>query len=82
MCAGNDLFDPNWTVRHGAAIGLRELIGKHGATAGMVQDSGTRCVMACSEWHKAGVVFECGCVYICCTSVLCLLLSDWEIVTA
>lgn len=29
-----DLFDPNWEVRHGAAMGLREVIRVHGAGAG------------------------------------------------
>lgn len=29
-----DLFDPNWEVRHGAAMALREVIRVHGAGAG------------------------------------------------
>lgn len=29
-----DLFDPNWEIRHGAAMGLREVIRVHGAGAG------------------------------------------------
>jgi TATA-binding protein-associated factor len=29
-----DLFDPSWETRHGAAMGLRELIRVHGAGAG------------------------------------------------
>jgi TATA-binding protein-associated factor len=29
-----DLFDPHWEVRHGAAMGLREVIRVHGAGAG------------------------------------------------
>ena len=29
-----DLFDPNWEVRHGAGMGLREVIRVHGAGAG------------------------------------------------
>ena len=29
-----DLFDHNWEIRHGAAIGLREVIRTHGAGAG------------------------------------------------
>lgn len=29
-----DLFDPSWEVRHGAAMGLREVIRVHGAGAG------------------------------------------------
>lgn len=29
-----DLFDPSWEVRHGAAMGLREVIRIHGAGAG------------------------------------------------
>lgn len=29
-----DLFNPNWEVRHGAAMGLREVIRVHGAGAG------------------------------------------------
>lgn len=31
-----DLFDPVWEVRHGAALGLREVIRVHGAGAGRV----------------------------------------------
>ncbi|KAI8812840.1 SNF2 family N-terminal domain-containing protein [Cladochytrium replicatum] len=31
-----DLFSPKWEVRHGAAIGLRELIKVHGSGAGKV----------------------------------------------
>jgi TATA-binding protein-associated factor len=29
-----DLFDPDWEMRHGAAIGLREILKTHGASAG------------------------------------------------
>lgn len=29
-----DLFDPNWEIRHGAALGLREIIRVHGRGAG------------------------------------------------
>ena len=29
-----DLFDPQWEIRHGAAMGLREIIRVHGAGAG------------------------------------------------
>ncbi|KAF2719417.1 SNF2 family DNA-dependent ATPase domain-containing protein [Polychaeton citri CBS 116435] len=29
-----DLFDPKWEIRHGAAMGLREIIRVHGAGAG------------------------------------------------
>lgn len=29
-----DLFDPNWEIRHGAAIGLREVLRVHGRGAG------------------------------------------------
>lgn len=29
-----DIFDPNWEIRHGAAMGLREVIRVHGAGAG------------------------------------------------
>ena len=29
-----DLFDPQWEIRHGAAMGLRELIRVHGDGAG------------------------------------------------
>lgn len=32
----NDLFDDKWEIRHGAALGLRELIKKHGKGAGRV----------------------------------------------
>lgn len=31
-----DLFDPKWEIRHGSALGLRELIKKHGKGAGRV----------------------------------------------
>lgn len=29
-----DLFDPSWEIRHGAAMGLREIVRVHGAGAG------------------------------------------------
>ncbi|KAF2150948.1 hypothetical protein K461DRAFT_295051 [Myriangium duriaei CBS 260.36] len=29
-----DLFDPQWEIRHGAAMGLREIVRTHGAGAG------------------------------------------------
>ncbi|KAI9806292.1 MAG: TATA-binding protein-associated factor mot1 [Sarcosagium campestre] len=29
-----DLFDPNWEIRHGAAMGIREVVRFHGAGAG------------------------------------------------
>ncbi|KEF58727.1 uncharacterized protein A1O9_06653 [Exophiala aquamarina CBS 119918] len=29
-----DLFDPNWEIRHGAALGLREIVRVHGRGAG------------------------------------------------
>jgi len=32
-----DLFDPNWEIRHGAAMGLREVVRAHGAGAGRVR---------------------------------------------
>ncbi|KAI9750007.1 MAG: TATA-binding protein-associated factor mot1, partial [Chaenotheca gracillima] len=32
-----DLFDPSWEIRHGAAMGLREVIRVHGAGAGREQ---------------------------------------------
>ena len=32
-----DLFDHNWEIRHGAAMGLREVIRVHGAGAGRVR---------------------------------------------
>lgn len=32
-----DLFDPQWETRHGAAMGLREIIRVHGAGAGRVR---------------------------------------------
>ena len=36
MCdfLSNDLFDPNWEIRHGAAMGLREVLRVHGKGAG------------------------------------------------
>ncbi|KAG5421534.1 MOT1 [Candida metapsilosis] len=33
-----DLFDDKWEVRHGAALGLRELIRKHGKGAGRIMN--------------------------------------------
>lgn len=32
-----DLFDPQWEIRHGAAMGLREIVRVHGAGAGRVR---------------------------------------------
>ena len=32
-----DLFDPDWEIRHGAAMGLREILRAHGAGAGRLQ---------------------------------------------
>lgn len=32
-----DIFDPNWEIRHGAAVGLREVIRVQGAGAGRMQ---------------------------------------------
>ncbi|PWW75038.1 hypothetical protein C7212DRAFT_352948 [Tuber magnatum] len=29
-----DMFDPNWEIRHGAAMGIREVVRVHGAGAG------------------------------------------------
>lgn len=34
----NDLFDDNWEVRHGSALGLRELIKTHGTDAGRIMN--------------------------------------------
>lgn len=34
----NDLFDDNWEVRHGSALGLRELIKFHGNDAGRMMN--------------------------------------------
>lgn len=33
-----DLFDPQWEIRHGAAMGLREIVRSHGAGAGRRAD--------------------------------------------
>ncbi|KAL2024633.1 hypothetical protein VTK56DRAFT_6834 [Thermocarpiscus australiensis] len=33
-----DLFDPQWETRHGAALGLREIVRVHGAGAGRRKD--------------------------------------------
>ncbi|KAI5955929.1 MOT1 [Candida jiufengensis] len=33
-----DLFDDNWEIRHGAALGLRELVRKHGKGAGRIMN--------------------------------------------
>lgn len=33
-----DLFDDKWEIRHGAALGLRELVKKHGGGAGRVMN--------------------------------------------
>lgn len=35
-----DLFDPQWEIRHGAAIGLREIFTSHGSSAG----KSTKCI--------------------------------------
>ncbi|KAF8445155.1 putative TBP associated factor [Terfezia claveryi] len=32
-----DLFDPNWEIRHGAAMGIREVVRVHGRGAGRVR---------------------------------------------
>jgi TATA-binding protein-associated factor len=37
----NNLFDPNWEVRHGAAIGIRDLLKKHATGAGKIKLSPT-----------------------------------------
>ncbi|KAK7736228.1 TATA-binding protein-associated factor mot1 [Cytospora paraplurivora] len=37
-----DLFDPSWEVRHGAAMGLREVIRAHGGGAGRVRRKSRR----------------------------------------
>lgn len=37
-----DLFDPTWEVRHGAVLGLREVIKVHGAGAGRVVGKSTQ----------------------------------------
>lgn len=34
----SDLFDPQWEIRHGSALGLRELIRKHGKGVGRVMN--------------------------------------------
>ena len=33
-----DLFDPSWEIRHGAAMGIREIIRVHGPGAGRLRD--------------------------------------------
>ena len=37
-----DLFDPNWEIRHGSAMGIREVIRVHGAGAGRVRGRSRR----------------------------------------
>ncbi|KAI9803647.1 MAG: TATA-binding protein-associated factor mot1 [Piccolia ochrophora] len=37
-----DLFDHNWEIRHGAAMGLREVIRVHGASAGRERSKSRR----------------------------------------
>ena len=37
-----DLFDPHWEIRHGAALGLREVIRVHGAGAGRIRGKSRR----------------------------------------
>eukprot|EP00041_Stephanoeca_diplocostata_P038978 m.1575863 g.1575863 ORF g.1575863 m.1575863 type:complete len:1877 (-) comp25308_c0_seq54:5766-11396(-) len=49
----NDLFHAQWEYRHGAAIGLRELIKTHGAGAGKTTDA-TADAMSAS--HRAWLV--------------------------
>ncbi len=38
----NDLFDPAWTVRHGAALALREIVKWHAAGAGRTVGASAR----------------------------------------
>ncbi|KAL8187149.1 UNVERIFIED_CONTAM: btaf1 RNA polymerase II, B-TFIID transcription factor-associated, 170kDa [Gekko kuhli] len=35
----NDLFNPSWEIRHGAGIGLREVLKAHGRSGGKIGDS-------------------------------------------
>ncbi|XP_061491537.1 TATA-binding protein-associated factor 172 [Rhineura floridana] len=35
----NDLFNPSWEIRHGAGIGLREVLKAHGKSGGKIGDS-------------------------------------------
>ncbi|XP_013909711.1 PREDICTED: TATA-binding protein-associated factor 172 [Thamnophis sirtalis] len=35
----NDLFDPSWEIRHGAGVGLREVLKAHGESGGKMGDS-------------------------------------------
>uniref|UniRef100_A0A8D0GH04 B-TFIID TATA-box binding protein associated factor 1 n=1 Tax=Sphenodon punctatus TaxID=8508 RepID=A0A8D0GH04_SPHPU len=35
----NDLFNPSWEVRHGAGIGLREILKTHGKSGGKIGES-------------------------------------------
>ncbi|KAK9400724.1 hypothetical protein NXF25_011438 [Crotalus adamanteus] len=35
----NDLFDPSWEIRHGAGVGLREVLKAHGKSGGKMGDS-------------------------------------------
>ncbi|KAM3913658.1 TATA-binding protein-associated factor 172 isoform 2-T2 [Leptodactylus fuscus] len=35
----NELFNPSWEVRHGAGIGLREILKAHGRSGGKISDS-------------------------------------------
>ena len=46
----NDLFNTSWETRHGAAIGLREVINTHGTEAGRSND---RVMMTSSASSRA-----------------------------
>ncbi|XP_053244738.1 TATA-binding protein-associated factor 172 isoform X2 [Podarcis raffonei] len=35
----NDLFNPSWEIRHGAGVGLREVLKAHGKSGGKIGDS-------------------------------------------
>jgi TATA-binding protein-associated factor len=59
-----DLFDHTWEVRHGAAMGLREVIRVHGAGAGRHRGRSRKkndVLIACGSriWHVDYVAFSC-----------------------
>lgn len=47
-----DLFNPRWETRHGAAIGLREIISCHGKGAGKTANTSDEQVMATTIMKK------------------------------
>jgi TATA-binding protein-associated factor len=45
-----DLFNSSWEKRHGAAVGLKEVVRQHGKTAGMISGDLTQQNFENSAW--------------------------------